>query len=154
MYLSLIDEKLLKFILSGIINTIVGSLVMFILYNVAHLSYWISSAGNYIAGGLCSFFLSKFFVFKNSKRNTVQILLFIVNLAVCYFVAYGAAQKIIYKILSEHTEQFRGNVSLIVGMVLYTFLNYIGQRLFVFKVSPVEKSEKKGKESVIKTLPK
>ena len=148
--LSLFDERFFKFLLAGVANTIAGTSVMFVLYNAMHLSYWISSAANYAAGGLCSFFLSKLFVFKNSRKSISQVFLFIINLAVCYFIAYGIAQKFIFKILSEHTERFCGNVSLITGMILYTILNYVGQRFFVFRNQLPEKTEERHKENIEK----
>lgn len=53
----LVDGKLLKFIIVGVINTLVGSAIMFGLYNFAGCSYWISSAANYILTSILSFFL-------------------------------------------------------------------------------------------------
>lgn len=44
----LLDRTFWKFILVGIINTIVGTSVMFLCYNAFHLNYWVSSAMNYI----------------------------------------------------------------------------------------------------------
>lgn len=47
------DEKnsrwtLVRFVMVGVINTVVGTAIMFGLYNLAHCSYWVSSASNYI----------------------------------------------------------------------------------------------------------
>ncbi len=131
--LSLIDKKLLKFLLVGIANTIVGCGIMFLLYNIAGFSYWISSAFNYVAGGILSYFLNKYFTFQNKQKSIKQILLFIINLAVCYFLAYFCAKKAVYYLLVNSTEKLRGNIALFSGMCLYTGLNYIGQRLLVFK---------------------
>ena len=39
----LIDKKLIKFLIVGVINTLVGSGLMFLLYNLLGVSYWISS---------------------------------------------------------------------------------------------------------------
>lgn len=50
------DKKLLKFILVGGINTLVGTFVMFGAYNFLGFSYWISSALNYIIGSIVSYF--------------------------------------------------------------------------------------------------
>lgn len=41
------DKTAFRFIIVGVINTIVGTGIMFVCYNVFHLSYWISSAANY-----------------------------------------------------------------------------------------------------------
>lgn len=50
--MKLIDKTTIKFILVGIVNTLVGTGVMFLMYNLLHASYWISSASNYIIGRL------------------------------------------------------------------------------------------------------
>jgi len=58
---TIFDKKFFKFILVGTINTIVGSAIMFSLYNIAHLSYWVSSACNYF-----------FDYFLNSKPQNIR----------------------------------------------------------------------------------
>ena len=84
----LIDVKLVKFLIVGVVNTAIGAGVMFVLYNLAHRSYCVSSACNYIVGGIVSFFLNKYFTFKNTQKSLKQIGLFVFNLAVCYIAAY------------------------------------------------------------------
>lgn len=128
-----IDIKLWKFLLVGVLNTIVGAGVMFLLYNVFNVSYWISSACNYVVGGIVSYFLNKYFTFKNNTKSVKQVVLFIVNLAVCYFIAYFLAKKAIYFVLESQSEKLRDNISMLVGIGLYTVLNYIGQRVIVFR---------------------
>lgn len=39
-WLSLFDWTLLKFIIAGIANTLLGTAVMFTMYNLMHCSYW------------------------------------------------------------------------------------------------------------------
>ena len=43
-----LDRTLWKFLLVGTVNTVVGTGIMFVFYNVLHLSYWLSSASNYV----------------------------------------------------------------------------------------------------------
>lgn len=131
--MKLIDAKLIKFLIVGVINTAVGAGVMFLLYNLAHCSYWVSSACNYIVGGLVSFFLNKYFTFRNTQKSFKQAGLFILNLAVCYIAAYILAKWMIYRMLVNQSENIKDNIALFLGMCLYTGLNYIGQRLIVFK---------------------
>ena len=57
----LLDVTFWKFVLVGIANTLVGTTVMFVAYNALHLSYWISSASNYVIGSIVSYFLNKYF---------------------------------------------------------------------------------------------
>lgn len=127
-----LDKKLIKFLLVGLINTMVGAGVMFLLYNFGHLNYWISSASNYITGGIVSFFLNKYFTFSNHEKSLKQVLYFIFILAICYVLAYLIAKQSVYMLLSTQSEKIRDNISMLVGMCLYTILNYFGQRLFVF----------------------
>lgn len=56
-----LNSTVLRFVLVGIVNTLVGTAIMFGLYNLAHCSYWISSASNYILTSILSFFLNQFF---------------------------------------------------------------------------------------------
>ena len=92
--LSLVDQKLLRFIIVGCINTVVGTAIMFGLYNLASCSYWVSSAANYILTSILSFFLNKYFTFQNKERSWKQVAKFIINIAVCYVLAYGIAKPV------------------------------------------------------------
>ena len=138
-----VDEKLLKFILVGIVNTLVGTAIMYGLYNIAHMDYWISSAANYILTSILSFFLNKYFTFKNKTNTWQQVLRFVINIVVCYILAYGIAQPVTRALFASASQSLRDNISMFVGMCLFTGLNYIGQRFFAFKQpSDDEASEK------------
>lgn len=86
------DEKFVKFIIVGIINTAASAAVMFILYNLFSFGYWGSSAISYVIGSIISFFLNKNFTFKNKDNMLKSILKFSVNIAVCYLIAYSLAE--------------------------------------------------------------
>ena len=127
-----LDAKLLKFLLVGVINTLVGSAIMFGLYNLAGASYWLSSAANYILTSILSFFLNKYFTFRSQGQSLREVLRFALNIAVCYIVAYGVAKPLVLWALSAITDTVRDNVAMLVGMCLFTGLNYLGQRFFAF----------------------
>lgn len=129
---NIIDIKTLKFLLVGILNTIVGTLIMFSLYNLAGCSYWLSSLTNYVLTSILSFFLNKYFTFKNKETSFSQVLRFILNIIICYIIAYGLAKPFVLWILSGTSTKIQENVAMLVGMVLFTCLNYIGQRFFAF----------------------
>ena len=131
--LSLFDAKLLRFLIVGVVNTLVGSAIMFGLYNLAHCSYWVSSAANYVLTSILSFFLNKYFTFQNKEQSLSQVLRFVINIAVCYGLAYGIAKPLCRALLANASVSVRDNVSMLVGMVLFTGLNYLGQRFFAFK---------------------
>lgn len=129
----LLDPTMVKFLLVGVVNTLVGCGVMFLLYNLASCSYWLSSAANYVVGGIVSFFLNKYFTFQNHERSWKQVVKFIATVAVCYLLSYGAAKPAVMWLLSSQPVKVQENVAMLVGMGLYTVLNYFGQRFFAFQ---------------------
>ena len=129
----LIDKKLAKFLVVGVINTLVGTAIMFGLYNLAHCSYWVSSAANYTLTSILSFFLNKHFTFQSKDKSAGEVLRFAVNIAVCYLLAYGIAKPLCLAALAGASAAVRDNVSMFVGMCLFTGFNYLGQRFFAFR---------------------
>ena len=130
---NLFDKTMWKFLLVGVVNTIVGCGTMFLLYNLAHCSYWLSSAASYVVGGIVSFFLNKYFTFQNKGWSWKQVGKFILNVSVCYLLAYGLAKPLVLTLLSGQSVSIQENVAMLVGMCLYTGLNYLGQRFFAFR---------------------
>lgn len=137
----ILNSSFLRFLVVGVINTAVGTAVMFGLYNLAGLhawgkvGYWLSTIGNYTVGSVVSFFLNKRFTFKNKEKGKAVVIRFVVNIAVCMTLAYGIAQKAVEAALADTilSQQMQGNVSMLVGMVLFVLLNYFGQRFFAFR---------------------
>ena len=129
----LFDRIFWKFILVGIANTIFGTGIMFLFYNVFHLSYWISSASNYFFGSILSYFLNKLFTFKNKGNAKETLPRFVINITLCYLLAYGLAKPLAMRMLSGMTVTVQENVAMLVGMCLFVGFNYLGQRFFVFR---------------------
>jgi len=127
------DKTFMKFVLVGVINTLVGTSIMFIFYNVFHLSYWVSSASNYFFGSICSYILNKHFTFQSHEKGWAPLFRFTFNILVCYLLAYGIAKPVIHWILSGTSITIQENVSMALGMCLFVVFNYLGQRFFAFK---------------------
>ena len=122
------DPTLFRFLLVGVVNTLVGYGVMFGLYNLAGLhlwgdpGYWISSAANYLVGSVVSFFLNKHFTFRSREKGPGV-------------VAYGLAKPAMGALLSGTalSPQLQGNLTMLAGSGLFVLLNYFGQRFFAFR---------------------
>ncbi len=127
-----IDKAFVKFVIVGGINTLVGSAIMFGCYNLLHLGYGVSTFANVFLTSILSYFLNKHFTFNNKRNGIRPIIEFAVNIAVCYFIGYGIAKPFAGWMLSGADRAVCDNVSMLVGMVLFTLLNYFGQRLIVF----------------------
>ena len=109
-----LDKTFIKFIAVGVVNTLVGTAVMFSFYNCFHFNYWISSAANYIVGSIVSYVLNKHFTF-------------------CNIIAYGIAKPSVSWLLSAASISAQENSAMLIGMILFVGLNYVGQRCFAFK---------------------
>ena len=127
------DKTFMKFIMVGVINTIVGTTIMFVFYNVFHLSYWVSSASNYFFGSICSYILNKYFTFNNKEQGWKPLMRFTINILICYLLAYGIAKPVMHWMLSGYSTTIQENVSLALGMCLFVIFNYLGQRFYTFK---------------------
>ncbi len=127
------DKKLLKFVIVGIINTLIGSAIMFLLYNLADFGYWFSSACNYVFTSILSFFLNKYFTFSVKEWSVCMVLAFIANIIIAYLIAYGIAKPLINFLLRDSVQNIRENTAMVLGMCLFTGINYLGQRFIVFK---------------------
>ena len=124
-----------KFLLVGIINTIVGYSVMFGAYNLLHLDYWVSSAANYVIGSICSFFLNKYFTFQARKFSVAELVCFIICIVVCYLIGYGIARPVVRFIFQSAGPIVQDNLAMLGGSGVFTVLNFFGQKFFVFRNS-------------------
>lgn len=150
--LKFFDVTFWKFILVGVANTVFGTAVMFLLYNLAfknyqhtQWAYWVSSAANYVLGSILSYILNKTFTFK-SKTDTGRTMgRFVINISLCYLIAYGVAKPLARQIFSGASVSLQNNMAMLAGMCFFVALNYIGQRFFVFKGTQSEEQKEQAK---------
>ena len=133
--LALFDVKMWKFLLVGLLNTLVGDGLSFLLINLTDMGIWLATALPMALASVMSYFLNKHFTFKNTEKGWRPVLRFGVNIAVCYLLAYGIAEPLMRWALSAATPALRDNAAMLTGMVLFTGFNYLGQRLFAFKAT-------------------
>ena len=128
----LFEVSMLKFLLVGVGNTLLSMVLMFALEG---LGYWPSTAIAYVAGAVMSFFLNRGFTFHSNEVLWRSAVKFAVNVVVCYVVGYGLARTIMGAppTLTALPAVWWERLSKLVGMGLYTVLNYFGQRFFAFR---------------------
>ncbi len=131
----LFDRTLLKFLLVGCANTLCSMCIMYLLYNLAHFGYWGSSAVAFFLASILSFFLNRSFTFQSKEGIGKTALRFSVNIAVCYLLAYSAAQPMVGWALGRFglDVSLVEQIAMLFGMCLFTGLNYLGQRFFAFR---------------------
>ncbi|NCE64999.1 GtrA family protein [Pseudoflavonifractor sp. 524-17] len=128
----LLDASVPKFLLVGVGNTLLSMVLMFLLEG---LGYWPSTAIAYVAGAVMSFFLNRQFTFHSEETMGRSAVKFALNVAVCYVLAYGIAQPLMFILPRPEflAPVWWERLTKLVGMGLYTVLNYFGQRFFAFR---------------------
>lgn len=128
----LFDKSFILFLIVGGINTLVSAVLMFLLEKKG---YWVSTVVAYAVGAAISFFLNKKFTFKSEGKTTKSAAKFIINVAICYIIAYSVAQPLATLILSATSlsSLWIERIAKLFGMGLYTLINYFGQKFFAFK---------------------
>ncbi|WP_245917402.1 MULTISPECIES: GtrA family protein [Bacillus] len=129
-------KPFLRFLVVGIINTIIGLSVMFILMNLLQQSYWIATFIGNSLGAVISFTLNRAFTFQSTVTFRKGAPRFLLIILACYFLAYGTAdilagwtimQSIFGTIISSEKE-----LAILIGTALYTIANFLGQKYLVF----------------------
>ncbi len=132
---NILDPTLFRFVVVGVINTVFGTSIMFVSYNLLGFSYWFSVGANYFFGSILSFYLNKHFTFRSQEKGVKPLLRFTLNILVCSLLAYGIAKPCVRQAVANLSlsQTIQDNLSMMVGMVLFVGLNYFGQRFFAFK---------------------
>lgn len=124
-----------RFIMVGVVNTVVGLSVMYLLLHLLGQSYWIATfVGNSI-GAFVSFILNRNFTFKSQNSMSKSAVRFVIVILCCYFLSYEMGRRFVVDILKNNDfipKNIQTDLSVLVGTCLYTLLNYFGQKLFVF----------------------
>ena len=130
-----LSREFLTFLVVGVVNTLVGTAIMLILYNVFGCSYWVSSFCDYFFGSILSYFLNKHFTFHYQGSDWRSIVKFALNIVVCYLIAYSLALPLTRTALeSLHlSKPVVENVAMLVGTVLFMVINFLGQKFYAFK---------------------
>ncbi len=132
-----IDKSFMRFILVGVINTVVGMCIMFSCYNLIHLGYWLSSALDYMLTSILSYFLNKNFTFEYHLKGCKSLFRFYINIGFCYFISFSIARPAVIWIFTLIKMNLSiciiENMSMILGSALFVVINYLGQRFFAFK---------------------
>ncbi len=145
------DIKFWKFILVGILNTLVGEGVVLLLTNpIGWKDFsWgpgAAAVAGTVVGSIVSYFLNKYFTFKNKEKGWKPVVRFTVNIAACMLVRVLVATLVSmlsksmgWSLFGMDVNTFAGNLSWAVGACTFVACNYIGQRFFAFKEKSAEK---------------
>ena len=125
--------EVIHFGMVGVINTLMGWIIMAVLYNLIHMNYWLSSGISYFIGSVFSYHANGKLTFKVENKDKGLPWRFAVNIIVCYLIAFGVAQPLVESVLASQPKVIVDNVAMVLGMGFFIVMNFFGQKLFVFK---------------------
>lgn len=125
--------EVIHFGIVGVMNTILGWVMMAVFYNLIHMNYWLSSGISYFIGSVFSYHANSRVTFKVENKDKWLPWRFAINILVCYLIAFGVAQPLVEHVLASQPAVIVDNVAMILGMGIFIFLNFFGQKLFVFQ---------------------
>ena len=141
----MVDRTLFYYLIIGILNYIVCTGIMFVLFNLCGFSDHIAPLFNYGLGSVIWYLSCRYILFRGKQSSWQRIIRFIIEVIVCYLISYYViaplAARALLRIPSirhffsfggSEEEMVRGNCEMAVGALAYAFLNYFGQRYFVF----------------------
>lgn len=123
----MIDAVFFRFVMVGIVNTIIGYSIIMILYHIIALSYSVSYFLSYVVGIIISFFLNRKFVFYSQRDKLAEFMKFLVAFGVSYLLSYF----VLYLLMEW--QLLPANIVFFVGMVVYSILFYLLNRYITFK---------------------
>ncbi|GFN32788.1 GtrA family protein [Paenibacillus xylaniclasticus] len=132
----LLSHDFVRFIMVGVMNTLVGLGSIYLFINLFHMGYWLSTFAGNTVGSINSFYWNKSFTFKanGSANQGMQMLRFLLVTLVCYglsyFIGYLATDVFIS---SSQSNSVLYNIAALVGTFIYTISNYFGHKYFTFR---------------------
>lgn len=132
-------HQLIRFVLVGILNTLVTLFVIFFCKSILEINDYVSNALGYIAGVLNSFIWNRQWVFRSHGSVKREVILFFVGFALCYCVQFAIVWSINQSWFGDKEYDLGFfvisgyGIATLVGMVAYTLCNFVYNRTVAFK---------------------
>ncbi len=134
--------QFVRFVIVGVINTLVSLIVIFLCKSVWEINEWVSNLIGYVAGVINSFIWNKLFVFQSHSSTLHEGLKFLIGFVLCYGIQFAATWLLYnYTWLNDiefvvMSQTFSGYaVATVMGMCVYTLANFIYNRAVTFKAA-------------------
>lgn len=128
-------NSFIRFLIVGAINTLIGLSTMFLLFNIAELSYWFSTFLGNSVGAIVSYSLNRTFTFHSNATIKKSVPRFIAVILFCYFFSYTVSSMAAGMIKNQFSLNMltAENLAIFIGTAVYMITNFFGQKLYVFK---------------------
>lgn len=110
---------LIRYLLVGILNTIICLSIIFICFDLVNLNYQLSYLIGFICGTINSFIINRTFTFKSNSNWRNEIILFLVTIFVCYLISHIFLIVLIEKMFLNQYFSF------VLSTSLYTISSFV-----------------------------
>ena len=133
----MLDRTLVLYLVIGLLNFLLCTGIMFLLYNVADFSRHTAPIVNYGLGSLIWYLACRFVLFAKAKTTPRQLLRFVLDIVVCYLLSYYVVAPLVTRLALKSTRirtffsfggahNIQGNCEMTAGTISYALLNYFG----------------------------
>ncbi|AKT90577.1 polysaccharide biosynthesis protein, GtrA family [Campylobacter ureolyticus RIGS 9880] len=117
----MIDKKLIKYLLVGVLNTIIGFGIIFGLMFTG-ISPEISNLSGYSIGIVISYILNKIFTFQSKTKSKIEFIKFILAMLMAYILNFITLKICLSLSINPYISQiFAGGIYTISGFLLSKF---------------------------------
>ena len=126
----------LKFLLVGLLNTMIGMGLMLFLSNGLEWPFWYATFTGNTVGAIVSFLVNRNFTFNSMVPIKVGAPRFIAVVLTSYLFSFSISRMVAggvdsLPVWGSYIES--DNIAILLGSFIYTVTNYIGQKSIVFK---------------------
>lgn len=131
--------QLLKYGVIGVSNTLITSVVFYVINTLMGLDYAVANTLGYILGLINSFVWNSTWVFRTGGNVWREAGLFALGFIICFALQMGVSQWLLSTSLHDLTiswlpmKNTGENVIMCLSMVVYTLANYVYNRFVTFK---------------------
>jgi putative flippase GtrA len=124
----MIFRQFFKYSVVGLINTIIGLGIIFVLFNVYKVNYVFSNVIGYTFGLINSFILNKRWTFRSTNHYSREIIPFIIIFAISYFTNF------LTLIVNIEVFKINPNLSQVLSVIVYSITNFLLNKKWTFSV--------------------
>lgn len=119
-----------RFALVGALNTLITWLIFLLLYRILHTGEIVANITGYVIGAINSFILNKLWTFRSRDRQPGTLMRETLLFLLVFAISLGG-QFLLFRFLLE--QKMIVEVAELFSMVVYTGLNFIGNRFLTFR---------------------
>ena len=123
----MIKQQLVRFLVVGLICTIINYISFFILLNFMNINFLIASALGYLLGVLLGYSMNRVWTFQHQIKSLLEKLKYLITYLLSLFIGLFFLKILVIN------HGFKTEIANIYVILITTILNFLGAKYWVFK---------------------